>query len=377
MTRNGDVSVGGAARFVRVDDGWVVLNLPRDPRMSPALPALVGEAVPPDDWTTGSRPVWPGRSGAEVVETGCASRSWPPRRPAQVAHARSRRVTRCAIGGERVPEPSKPRPFVVDLTALWAGPLLTSMLAAAGAQGREGRGPERRPDGARLEDRPGFFDLLNAGKECVALDFEDRDDVRAASVRLDRSRPTSWWRDPALGSWTISAIDPVALVDCGDELGVDHGPRTVRAGRCQPGGVRRRRGSGGRAVRGRATLPVFVADAVADPLAGLAGAALAAELSRRSTGGARRGSVGHRPRRGRRAHRRSPRYGEAIRRREERWEVATARPVGTRSSEPRHRTVVGSTASRLGAADQPIRSRIRSRRPAEGRANPTGMVAAR
>ena len=49
MTRGGDVSVGGSARFARVADGWVVLNLPR-PSDVAALPALVEASVEPDDW---------------------------------------------------------------------------------------------------------------------------------------------------------------------------------------------------------------------------------------------------------------------------------------------------------------------------------------
>jgi hypothetical protein len=57
---------------------------------------------------------------------------------------------------------------VVDLTSLWAGPLATALLAAAGAQVVKIE-PEVRPDGFR--ERPELFLALNAGKEVRQLDL--------------------------------------------------------------------------------------------------------------------------------------------------------------------------------------------------------------
>jgi crotonobetainyl-CoA:carnitine CoA-transferase CaiB-like acyl-CoA transferase len=74
----------------------------------------------------------------------------------------------------------RPAPVVLDLTSLWAGPLVTSLLAAAGARVIKVEGPGR-PDGARGGD-PRFFDLLNGGKLSVALD------LRAAAGRWDLGR---------------------------------------------------------------------------------------------------------------------------------------------------------------------------------------------
>src|SRR3546814_1875060 len=61
------------------------------------------------------------------------------------------------------------RPFVVDLAPLWAGPLAASLLGMAGGRVVKVESV-RRLDGAR-QGHAGFFDLLNGGKESVAVDF--------------------------------------------------------------------------------------------------------------------------------------------------------------------------------------------------------------
>ena len=68
LHRRGSVSVGGAARFERCGDGWVVLNLPR-PEDVAALPALVEAAVDPDDWEALRRELRR-RSAADLVQRG-------------------------------------------------------------------------------------------------------------------------------------------------------------------------------------------------------------------------------------------------------------------------------------------------------------------
>ena len=83
---------------------------------------------------------------------------------------------------------------VVDLTALWAGPLCGDLLARGGAQvvKVESLG---RPDGAR-RGPAAFFDQLNAHKRSVALDFTTTGGrarlaglLVAADVVLESSRP--------------------------------------------------------------------------------------------------------------------------------------------------------------------------------------------
>lgn len=265
MTRNGSVSVGGTARFVPVADGWVVLNLPR-PEDVASLPALVRRSVAVDDW--------PALSGAlaemtafDVVEQATllgmavveAVPSWSPLSPGR----------ELALGGARSPSSG---PLVVDLSSLWAGPLAASLLGAAGARviKVEGRG---RPDGAR-SGPAAFFDLLNSGKECVRLDFHDRDDrrllrrlLRAADLVVEASRPRVM---DELG------IVPEVLASTGTSwLSITAhgraGPLARRVGFGDDAAV-----AGGLFVPGAP--PMFVADAVADPVTGVAAAALGAEL---------------------------------------------------------------------------------------------------
>ncbi len=265
MTRNGDVSVGGAARFARVADGWVVLNLPR-PEDVAALPALVRADVAPDDWPAISRRLAT-RTAREVVEAGSflgLAVAAPGSGSQLLSPARElRRGVSRVIG---------PRPLVVDLSSLWAGPLISSLLLEAGARVIKVEGRDRT-DGARRGPKE-FFDLLNHGKECLTVDFDLDSDRRflrhllgAADLVVEGSRPRAM---DQLG------VDPYELVEDGVSwLSVTgHGRTGDEALRVAFGDDA--------AVAGGLYLPGdppgFVADAVADPIAGLVGAALGAEL---------------------------------------------------------------------------------------------------
>ncbi len=265
LTRQGSVSVGGAARFVRAADGFVVLNLPRPDDVA-ALPALIESAIEPDDWTAiaGRLEVM---ASSEIIERATllgVAASIPhsvgrPVRPVRELHR----------GGTR--EVSA-RPLVVDLTSLWAGPLLTSLLADAGARVIKVEGVGR-PDGARRGPRE-FFDLLNHRKEAIAIDFTIREGrnllaalLHSADLVVEGSRPRAMEQ---LG------IDPGAVADTGTSwLSITGygrtGPDARRIGFGDDAAV-----AGGLVIDGDP--PLFVADAVADPLTGLAGAAAAADL---------------------------------------------------------------------------------------------------
>jgi hypothetical protein len=271
MSRNGSVSVGGSARFVACADGWVVLNLPR-PEDVAALPALVGRAVAPDDWPLVAKALaaMPGRAVVEQAGLLGLAVALPGETEVPVSPVRE-----LAAGGRRR---ATPTPLVVDLTSLWAGPLAGGLLHAAGARVVKVEG-RRRPDGAR-RGTAAFFDLLNHGKECLALDFDDRTDralLRSLIARADLVLEGSRARvfdglgiDPAAvaasGTSWISVTghgrtgDAAHRVGFGDDAAVAGGLLDAPAG----------------AESG--TAPGFVADAVADPLTGLVVAAHAAEL---------------------------------------------------------------------------------------------------
>lgn len=264
MSRNGDTSVGGSARFVQAADGRIVLNLAR-PEDVESLPALVGSHS--DDWPAIAAGIAQLPS-AELVDTATllgipmaipSSCSQPVETPDRKLHRG---------GPRRVVE----RPLVVDLTSLWAGPLAGGLLAEAGARVVKVEGVGR-PDGAR-RGTPEFFGLLNHAKECVEIDFTNAGDraflrrlLASADLVLEGSRPRVM---DQLG------IDPATLADSGVcWVSISAYGRTGTAGL--------RVGFGDdTAVAGGLWLPGdppgFVADAVADPIAGLAAAAAGARL---------------------------------------------------------------------------------------------------
>ena len=76
------------------------------------------------------------------------------------------------------------QPLVVDLTALWAGPLATALLADLGAEVVK-VDPAARPDG--LARHRAFHHHLNSAKQVVDLDLRDDSDRRRFEALLDRA----------------------------------------------------------------------------------------------------------------------------------------------------------------------------------------------
>jgi len=268
----GHDSVGGAARFVRVADGWIVLNLPR-PEDIDSLPALVGEDVDAANWPAVSAAL--SRLGSsEIIERGTLlgmavaglNEPQPPPAVIEFGAGVSRRIV--------------DRPLVVDMSALWAGPLVGSLMLRAGALVVKVESTTR-PDGARLGHRD-FFDLLNGGKRCVSLDFSDRDDIRllrgllgSADLVIESSRPRALLQMGVVAEEFIAAgVSWLSIT--GHGRGRHNG---MRVGFGDDAAV-----AGGLCVPGR--LPMFVGDAVADPMTGLRGAVEAAAMlgSDRSSG---------------------------------------------------------------------------------------------
>jgi crotonobetainyl-CoA:carnitine CoA-transferase CaiB-like acyl-CoA transferase len=169
-------------------------------------------------------------------------------------------------------------PLVVDLSSLWAGPLCARLLRQRGATVVKVES-WRRPDGAR-RGPAAFFDLMHAGARSVALDFTTaagRDALRSlvahADVVIEASRPRALQQ---LG------IDAPALLGEG-------GPR-VWVSITGYGRDRDRVAFGDDAAAAGGLVawdehgPCFAADAIADPLAGVAAAAA---VTRSLAGGGR------------------------------------------------------------------------------------------
>jgi crotonobetainyl-CoA:carnitine CoA-transferase CaiB-like acyl-CoA transferase len=185
LTRRGAVSANGSCRLLEVRDGRIALNLPREEDWE-LVPALLGE--PAGDWAALAR-IAATRTQAALLEQGrllglaiaLDEAPPPPILPFNIE----------VLGA---PRPRNTVPLVVDLSALWAGPLAGALLGAAGARVVKVES-SRRPDGARRGEQQ-FYNLLNAGKASVALDFSDAGDVRmlhrlvrAADIVIESSRP--------------------------------------------------------------------------------------------------------------------------------------------------------------------------------------------
>jgi hypothetical protein len=277
LWRRGTTSCGGSCRLFETRGGWLAVSLPRDDDMDtvPAWLELEGDETPTDAptlWATVGRAVGP-RDAGELVE-----RAELLGLPVSLVAEAGRRpgVMRTQLGDSR-PEPSPTGLRVVDLSALWAGPICGDLLARRGADVIKVESTTR-PDGAR-RGPAAFFDLLNGSKRSVALDFttvEGRELlqrlVRAADVVIEASRPR------ALAQLGIEANEVMA------ETG---GPR-VWISITGYGRARDRVAFGDDAAAAGGLVawahgrPRFCADAVADPLSGLAaaGACLDALASR-------------------------------------------------------------------------------------------------
>lgn len=279
-SRNGAVSPGGSCRLIEAADGTLALNLAREDDWA-LLPAWLEQDVAPD-WDAVSGAVR-SRAAGELVARGreiglaVAVDSLTGEGSGNAPWGRLDR-------GQGSPPRRRLRPRVVDLSSLWAGPLCGQLLRLAGAEVIKVESTAR-PDGARQGPRP-FFDLLNAGKASVALDFGSVSGRRqldalldSADIVIEASRPralrqlgidagrrvaqrpglawldiTGHGRDPVRENW----------IAYGDDAGVAAGLSAI---------MREAAGQG-----------LMVGDAIADPLTGIH-AALAAWACWRGGGG--------------------------------------------------------------------------------------------
>ncbi len=267
LWRRGSTSCGGSCRLLPCADGFLAVSLPRaeDMELVPAWLEL--------DATPGSVPaVWsavagqlPTRGAAELRDR--ATLLGLP--VARVGEATGRPGVLGTALGDAPRRDDVAGLLVLDLSALWAGPLCGDLLARAGASVVKVESTQR-PDGARRGPED-FFDLLNGRKRAVALDLGSRDGIRALHGLVGRA------------DVVIEASRPRALM----QLGLD-GPELVRSGgpqvwvsitgygRVGESAHRVAFGDDAAAAGGLVVWeggdPLFCGDAIADPLTGLAAA---------------------------------------------------------------------------------------------------------
>ena len=269
--RKGRLSAGGYGRLLDTANGRIALNLVREDDWN-LIPAWL-EAYA-EDW-----------DGIETIVR-MKETTYLAERAAEIGLAVAKDELsprpKTWFSGQYFEKADGGVPLIVDLSGLWAGPLATSLLRMTGARVIKIESPTR-PDGMRAGHQ-GFYDLLNAGKDCVALNFRDADDLKRlkallqkADIVIEASRPR------ALRQLGIVAEDFVKKkpgkiwarltaygqsenrIGFGDDIGVSAGLATVME-----------------SAHGEAC---FVGDAIADPVNGLH-LALALQASLNHGGGA-------------------------------------------------------------------------------------------
>jgi hypothetical protein len=98
--------------------------------------------------------------------------------------AASPSVSVMTTGEKRIPKPGQ-SPLVIDLSALWAGPLAAHLLWLAGAEVVKVES-RSRPDAMRQGD-PALFALLNQGKASAVADLGDEAGRKALSRLIARA----------------------------------------------------------------------------------------------------------------------------------------------------------------------------------------------
>jgi hypothetical protein len=296
LTRNGRVSAGGSTRLLRAADGWCAVTLSR-PDDADSVPAILGATGISDPWralasATRTRPARALADRAQLL--GVPASALPPRQTIVAASQPRIQLATAGLAAGRAPnahqQAASPWQMtrlagrasaaklsgatVVDLSSMWAGPLCAQLLGQAGADVIKVESASR-PDGARAGE-PRFFDWLHVGHRSVTIDFASRSG-RSALAALLRSAHV-----------VIETSRPRAL----EQLGLAPGTLDHRAGQVWLSVTGYGRDAGERVAFGDDAAvagglvgwdcdePVFCADAVADPLAGICGAlAVASSLA--------------------------------------------------------------------------------------------------
>ena len=279
-------SPSGACRFVATADGTLAVNLPRPSDWELLAAWLETDAGGAWSWPRLNRAVRERATqslverarllGLAVAATGNALEGCGHSgiRSLSMAHP-SIAVDGDPLGDCRNLKPKPRPPLVLDLSALWAGPLCGHLLWLCGGRVVKVESASR-PDGARFGNSD-FHALLNQGKRSVALDFGASDElgllrglVEKADIVIESSRPRAlrqlgikaeeWVRRRAGRTWisiTGYGRDGVGAdrIAFGDDAGVAAGLADL--------------------MHAATGTYQFAGDAIADPLTGVEAARVA------------------------------------------------------------------------------------------------------
>ena len=280
--RQGAVSPGGSCRLLATSDGAIALNLAREDDHA-LLPAWLEDERVADDAALIT--AIQQQTMHDLIERGrLLGLAVAPMVPTPTPATAWFTLTHASARAARTSKPRHDAPRVLDLSSLWAGPLCTHLLQRCGAEVVKVESLQR-PDGARRGPVQ-FFDLLNAGKRSVALDFSSaagraqlRTLIAASDIVIEASRPRAL-RQLGIHAETLIDEHPglswISLngygrnaeaenwVAYGDDAGVAAGLSWL--------------------MRQASGETLIVGDAIADPLTGMH-AALAAWACHRTGGG--------------------------------------------------------------------------------------------
>ena len=261
----GRFSANRACGLFRAADGWIAVNLAREEDRE-LVPAWLGIDEAPDAWAAIRRHACR-RAAADLIQDAVLLG-----------------LPACRVGEVQSDElapphlrlaSAKPRPRagplrVIDLSALWAGPMCGAVLAEMGAEVTKVES-RTRPDPTRTST-PEFFRRLNGRKAALALNFaapEGRARLKAAFLSADvvitSARPRAF-AGLGLDPQEIMAANPslvwVAITGYGWTGAA--GERVAFGDDAAAAGGLVRWTAGGE--------PRFLGDALSDPVTGLAAA---------------------------------------------------------------------------------------------------------